>query len=132
MWRTPLQFTADQMQRGVFESHDLASRHLIEALLRIFVDIEFTGESMEFENKFRTFSHMINALTSTMTCTHVHTCTLLTLKLTNSLTRMCTEYRIPMYEVLEFLWRLPQYRASIEALAAKVRLSVRPSVCARV
>ena len=37
----------------MFESHEVASRHLFEALLKIFIDIEFTGESMEFEDKFR-------------------------------------------------------------------------------
>ncbi len=40
-------------QRALFSSHQLASTHLIEALLNIFIDIEFTGESMEFEDKFR-------------------------------------------------------------------------------
>ena len=40
-------------QRDLFSSHKLASTHLIEALLNIFIDIEFTGESMEFEDKFR-------------------------------------------------------------------------------
>jgi len=37
----------------LFESHQLASDHLLEAVLKIFIDIEFTGESMEFEDKFR-------------------------------------------------------------------------------
>ncbi len=40
-------------QKDLFSSHKLASTHLIEALLNIFIDIEFTGESMEFEDKFR-------------------------------------------------------------------------------
>ena len=37
----------------LFESHDVARQHLIQALMAIFVDIEFTGDSMEFEAKFR-------------------------------------------------------------------------------
>lgn len=36
----------------MFESHSLACKHLVEALLIIFIDIEFTGDSMEFEAKF--------------------------------------------------------------------------------
>jgi len=66
----------------LFESHQLASDHLLEAVLTIFIDIEFTGESMEFEDKF--------------------------------------QYRLPMYEVLEFLWRLPSYKPSIETLCQQV------------
>ncbi len=42
-----------EAQKKIFESHEVASSHLIEALLEIFIDIEFTGESMEFEDKFR-------------------------------------------------------------------------------
>ena len=39
-------------QGDLFSSHHLASKHLVSALLSIFVDIEHTGESMEFEDKF--------------------------------------------------------------------------------
>lgn len=69
-------------QRELFSSHKLASAHLIEALLRIFIDIEFTGESMEFEDKF--------------------------------------QYRLPMYDVLDFLWTIPSYRPSIDKLCQEV------------
>ena len=31
----------------------MASAHLIAAVMRIFVDIEYTGDSLEFEAKFR-------------------------------------------------------------------------------
>ena len=41
-----------ESQRSLFESHSLACKHLVEALLIIFIDIEFTGDSMEFEAKF--------------------------------------------------------------------------------
>eukprot|EP00731_Ephydatia_muelleri_P020239 Em0012g1064a len=62
-----------------FYSHDVAKGHLIEALLKVFIDIEFTGQSFQFENKFR--------------------------------------YRIPMYDILEYLWNIPTYRPSIELLS---------------
>lgn len=38
--------------KDLFSSHHLANKHLIAALMSIFVDIEHTGESMEFEDKF--------------------------------------------------------------------------------
>ena len=34
-------------------SHSIASRYLFQSLLTIFIDIEHTGDSMEFEDKFR-------------------------------------------------------------------------------
>ena len=37
----------------VFASHTCATKYLLPALMSIFIDIEFTGESMEFEDKFR-------------------------------------------------------------------------------
>lgn len=40
------------MQRDQFAQHELAKKHLLAALMSIFVDIEHTGESMEFEDKF--------------------------------------------------------------------------------
>ena len=40
-------------QRQVFGDHSVATQHLLPALMAIFIDIEFTGESMEFEDKFR-------------------------------------------------------------------------------
>lgn len=76
---TPTGLIPAENQKALFESHLLASSHLIEALMTIFVDIEFTGESMEFEDKF--------------------------------------QYRIPMYQILEFLWKLPSYRPSILTLS---------------
>ena len=36
----------------MFANHRFASEHLLQALMSIFIDIEFTGESMEFEDKF--------------------------------------------------------------------------------
>lgn len=42
-----------ESQRQVFGDHSIATRHLLPALMAIFIDIEFTGESMEFEDKFR-------------------------------------------------------------------------------
>jgi hypothetical protein len=66
-------------QRALFETHKVACAHLIRVLMRIFVDIEFTGDSMEFEAKF--------------------------------------QYRLPMYEVLKFVWVLPSYHASVECLS---------------
>lgn len=70
------------LQKEVFSTHRLAGGHLVTALLSIFVDIEHTGESMEFEDKFA--------------------------------------YRLPMYEILEFLWTLPSYQASIDNLSEEV------------
>ena len=43
----------EEPQRMLFESHEVAAAHLVRMLMRIFVDIEFTGDSMEFEAKFR-------------------------------------------------------------------------------
>lgn len=40
------------MRKDLFSKHSMASDHLMAALLSIFVDIEHTGESMEFEDKF--------------------------------------------------------------------------------
>lgn len=40
------------IQRDLFSSNNVAREHLVTALLSIFVDIEHTGESMEFEDKF--------------------------------------------------------------------------------
>ena len=37
---------------------------------------------------------------------------------------MIIVYRLPMYEVLEFLWRLPAYKASINNLTEEVRCMV--------
>ena len=46
-------FQYSDSQRQVFADHSVANVHLIPALMTIFIDIEFTGESMEFEDKFR-------------------------------------------------------------------------------
>ncbi|XP_011405143.2 PREDICTED: ubiquitin conjugation factor E4 A-like [Amphimedon queenslandica] len=40
-------------QRALFEQHEIAIRHLFPSLLMIFIDIEHTGDSMEFEDKFQ-------------------------------------------------------------------------------
>lgn len=40
------------MRKDLFSKHSMARDHLMTALLCIFVDIEHTGESMEFEDKF--------------------------------------------------------------------------------
>ena len=50
---TPLSPKGAELQRSLFEKHKVASAHLIRVLMRIFVDIEYTGDSMEFEAKFR-------------------------------------------------------------------------------
>lgn len=42
-----------ESQRQVFAGHHIAAKHLLPSLMSIFIDIEFTGESMEFEDKFR-------------------------------------------------------------------------------
>lgn len=49
-------FQYSDSQREVFASHHVATQHLLPALMTIFIDIEFTGESMEFEDKFREHS----------------------------------------------------------------------------
>ena len=41
-----------EFSRLVLDSHSLAKTHLLSSLLSIFIEIEFTGESMEFEDKF--------------------------------------------------------------------------------
>ena len=42
-----------QMQRTrLFEKHLFAHSHLMKALLQVFIDIEFTGHAMQFEQKF--------------------------------------------------------------------------------
>lgn len=46
-------FQYSDSQRQVFADHSVATLHLLPALMTIFIDIEFTGESMEFEDKFR-------------------------------------------------------------------------------
>ena len=43
----------EEPQQLLFEGHKVATAHLVRMLMRIFVDIEFTGDSMEFEAKFR-------------------------------------------------------------------------------
>ena len=48
---TVLQYS--ESQRQVFGNHSIATQRLLPALMTIFIDIEFTGESMEFEDKFR-------------------------------------------------------------------------------
>ena len=48
-----LVFQYSDSQRQVFADHRVATLHLLPALMTIFIDIEFTGESMEFEDKFR-------------------------------------------------------------------------------
>lgn len=68
-----------EIKKLLFESHPIACGHLVESLLTIFIDIEHTGDSMEFEDKF--------------------------------------QYRIPMYDILEFLWSLPAYKPSIIKLS---------------
>ena len=40
----------------------MASAHLVRMLTKIFVDIEFTGDSMEFEAKFREFTLLLLSL----------------------------------------------------------------------
>ena len=42
-----------ESQHDLFASHSVATEHLLPAIMSIFIDIEFTGESMEFEDKFR-------------------------------------------------------------------------------
>ncbi len=53
-------------QKECFSSHQLARGHLIEALLNIFIDIEFTGESMEFEDKFREWVGLMGVVSQEM------------------------------------------------------------------
>ena len=53
VWFTCVSQYSDS-QRQVFADHSVATLHLLPALMTIFIDIEFTGESMEFEDKFRT------------------------------------------------------------------------------
>ena len=55
-------------QRSLFESHKLACEHLVEALLIIFIDIEFTGDSMEFEAKFGKPTSNVNTSQSFCVC----------------------------------------------------------------
>jgi ubiquitin conjugation factor E4 A len=71
----------EEPQQLLFEGHKVATAHLVRMLMRIFVDIEFTGDSMEFEAKF--------------------------------------QYRIPMYKILKFVWKLPTYQTSIDVLTTE-------------
>jgi len=41
-----------EFSRQVLDTHTLAKTYLLSSLLSIFIEIEFTGESMEFEDKF--------------------------------------------------------------------------------
>ena len=47
------------MQRELFSRHTMAREHLVTALFSIFVDIEHTGDSMEFEDKFGNHSILL-------------------------------------------------------------------------
>lgn len=39
-------------RQSAFLQHEIAQAYLPQALLKLFVDIEFTGHSMQFEQKF--------------------------------------------------------------------------------
>lgn len=52
----------------MFGNHQVATDHLLPSLMSIFVDIEFTGESMEFEDKFRKFSIQYTSVPDTGVC----------------------------------------------------------------
>jgi ubiquitin conjugation factor E4 A len=70
------------IQRVVFESHSFANQHLFTSLLTIFIDIEHTGDSMEFEDKF--------------------------------------SYRMPIYDIIKFLWEIPSYQQNLITLSKEV------------
>ncbi|XP_066934926.1 ubiquitin conjugation factor E4 A-like [Clytia hemisphaerica] len=65
-------------RRNAFEASTFVPKVLPKSLLRLFVDIEFTGHAMEFEQKFT--------------------------------------YRHYMYEILEYIWKLPGYHESFRKL----------------
>ena len=153
----------------------MANTHLIRVIMTIFVDIEYTGDSMEFEAKFRkcsitlvfssplllpSLSHfslslLYSCIPSSLTVSFIHyelwshlffpPISLSSLPFLPSLlplpsslpssicppppffhpslhqslpppSYVCTEYRIPMYEVLRFVWELPSYQASVDTL----------------
>ena len=129
---------SSESHKALFEGHEVASAHLIEAVMRIFVDIEYTGDSLEFEAKFReeTSSLSLASLSilfvslllylrfdrTQVTCTYMYMYMTTCMCVHRTLHSCCfvcaiAEYRIPMYEVLKFVWVLPSYRASVELLS---------------
>lgn len=65
-------------RKNAFEASSFVPKVLPKSLLKLFVDIEFTGHAMEFEQKFT--------------------------------------YRHYMYEILEYIWKLPGYHESFRKL----------------